>query len=269
MKCPKCGLINPDSALRCDCGYDFAVGRVKESYLSQSRSSQQSGGSSNSKKKNLKTFVILFALFSPVSMIVCIGIFSGWGAASEVSYKAGVEVIGMTTATIALVVFAALITYPMARVYYAYRQRRGESGVRSAIRTQTDQILEIVPQHGSSESYGFFHQNVYTVVPQMTADRAKRSVRLVWKMGKEDTLDYGEMKRIVATKEGVAPVVTLFKREAGYIFYTIYLEMSDDRRILVAKERNKKGAESLATVIAEFLNLGILYSENLLSNPTT
>ncbi len=23
MKCPSCGLINPDSALRCDCGYNF------------------------------------------------------------------------------------------------------------------------------------------------------------------------------------------------------------------------------------------------------
>ena len=25
MKCPNCGLINPDSALRCNCGYDFAT----------------------------------------------------------------------------------------------------------------------------------------------------------------------------------------------------------------------------------------------------
>ena len=23
MKCPHCGLINPDTSQRCDCGYDF------------------------------------------------------------------------------------------------------------------------------------------------------------------------------------------------------------------------------------------------------
>jgi uncharacterized RDD family membrane protein YckC len=33
MKCPRCGLINPETAMRCDCGWDFATGIVKESYL--------------------------------------------------------------------------------------------------------------------------------------------------------------------------------------------------------------------------------------------
>lgn len=31
--CPTCHLANPDSALRCDCGYDFPSGAMKESYL--------------------------------------------------------------------------------------------------------------------------------------------------------------------------------------------------------------------------------------------
>lgn len=28
MKCPHCGLINPETAQRCDCGYDFQKGTI-------------------------------------------------------------------------------------------------------------------------------------------------------------------------------------------------------------------------------------------------
>src|SRR5262245_35671390 len=33
MKCPNCKLINPDTALRCDCGYDFQSGKMKDPYF--------------------------------------------------------------------------------------------------------------------------------------------------------------------------------------------------------------------------------------------
>jgi len=33
MECKNCGLLNPDTAMRCDCGYDFATQTVRESYL--------------------------------------------------------------------------------------------------------------------------------------------------------------------------------------------------------------------------------------------
>jgi hypothetical protein len=33
MKCPKCGLINPDEAQRCDCGYDFENHTMEKSYF--------------------------------------------------------------------------------------------------------------------------------------------------------------------------------------------------------------------------------------------
>ena len=32
MDCPKCGLVNVETAERCDCGYDFASGQMKLSY---------------------------------------------------------------------------------------------------------------------------------------------------------------------------------------------------------------------------------------------
>ena len=31
--CPKCGLINPPDAQRCDCGWDFVARRQEQSYL--------------------------------------------------------------------------------------------------------------------------------------------------------------------------------------------------------------------------------------------
>jgi hypothetical protein len=41
MKCPNCGLINPDTAERCDCGYDFQSGEIREPY---SRTPAPAGG---------------------------------------------------------------------------------------------------------------------------------------------------------------------------------------------------------------------------------
>ena len=33
MECPRCALLNPESAQRCDCGYDFVTRRLESSYL--------------------------------------------------------------------------------------------------------------------------------------------------------------------------------------------------------------------------------------------
>ena len=33
MECKNCGLLNPDTAMRCDCGYDFATRTMQASYV--------------------------------------------------------------------------------------------------------------------------------------------------------------------------------------------------------------------------------------------
>ena len=35
MECPRCALINPDTALRCDCGFDFTSKTVEKAYFTQ------------------------------------------------------------------------------------------------------------------------------------------------------------------------------------------------------------------------------------------
>ena len=32
MKCPSCGLVNPDAAYKCDCGYNFETRKVETPY---------------------------------------------------------------------------------------------------------------------------------------------------------------------------------------------------------------------------------------------
>src|SRR6185295_4437041 len=33
MRCPECKLISPPESARCDCGYDFVAGEMRESFL--------------------------------------------------------------------------------------------------------------------------------------------------------------------------------------------------------------------------------------------
>src|SRR5579864_5023371 len=42
MNCPRCGLINPETAQRCDCGYDFITKSVEKTYSTSSPTTTRS-----------------------------------------------------------------------------------------------------------------------------------------------------------------------------------------------------------------------------------
>jgi hypothetical protein len=41
VKCPKCGLLSPNDAERCDCGYDFVAKAMRSSYLAQEEANRK------------------------------------------------------------------------------------------------------------------------------------------------------------------------------------------------------------------------------------
>ena len=60
MKCPRCGLFNPDTAQRCDCGYDFATRTVKNAYFKQEL------------PREFRTYVIIAVVLNVVGAIAAI-----------------------------------------------------------------------------------------------------------------------------------------------------------------------------------------------------
>jgi len=61
--CPECHLVNPNGALRCDCGYDFPSGTIKDSYLPP-----QERRSATNNATNIWVGYITDALFLPRSI---------------------------------------------------------------------------------------------------------------------------------------------------------------------------------------------------------
>ena len=39
-RCPSCGLVNPELAVRCDCGYDFSTARIEKSDISRKQGAE-------------------------------------------------------------------------------------------------------------------------------------------------------------------------------------------------------------------------------------
>ena len=45
MDCPNCRLVNPKTAMRCDCGYDFESSEIAQPYLRTTKTSKRSSDS--------------------------------------------------------------------------------------------------------------------------------------------------------------------------------------------------------------------------------
>jgi uncharacterized membrane protein YvbJ len=82
-KCPKCGLINTETALRCDCGYDFSSGQVKGSLLGSKEQKSK-------RKPNQERAAIKYAVLGVVSgfiipvVIIAFSAIVGVGAIANV-----------------------------------------------------------------------------------------------------------------------------------------------------------------------------------------
>lgn len=88
--CPRCGMVNPPEALRCDCGYDFASKQLKKSYLN-----------SNEVKdfESPSTFELIICVILPV-----IGLILAFVAKGQGRRKAGNTMLAVACVVIAVAI---------------------------------------------------------------------------------------------------------------------------------------------------------------------
>jgi hypothetical protein len=60
MDCPRCGLINPTTASRCDCGYDFQTQTVEQPFYQQKL------------PRDIKKFLVLVVVLNAISALVAL-----------------------------------------------------------------------------------------------------------------------------------------------------------------------------------------------------
>jgi hypothetical protein len=58
MTCPECRLLNPPSAARCDCGYDFESGLVAESYIPPEQRARDRARETIDARSSAKAFAV-------------------------------------------------------------------------------------------------------------------------------------------------------------------------------------------------------------------
>ena len=114
MKCPNCKLINPDSAQRCDCGYDFISGLMEKSYLEKTNNDDSEKESDEYEAAFLGITAFLLGL---VTFVACwayaiitwgwfLGLAFGWIPAGIIAY-----IVSMLTPFIILLLGVGVIIY--------------------------------------------------------------------------------------------------------------------------------------------------------------
>lgn len=69
--CPRCRLISPPSAMRCDCGYDFATGKMESSYVLADAARRPDGGQiGRTAQHDVKTGAIILVLCVVFSAVI-------------------------------------------------------------------------------------------------------------------------------------------------------------------------------------------------------
>lgn len=75
-RCPRCRLDNPPEALRCDCGYDFALGTVKDSYLLEHALQREGGAAAvlaSSARRSILGGIGLLGLWALIAALRVVG----------------------------------------------------------------------------------------------------------------------------------------------------------------------------------------------------
>jgi hypothetical protein len=123
VQCPRCRLINPPTAARCDCGHDFGTGKVEQAYFQQ--------GLPRELKHGVLVLVVLNVLAGigavaggDSSRIVLAVIWSGviwWSYANLVRGRAWARwVLAVFTFPLGLI----LVLSPEVKLYCLQQQRR-------------------------------------------------------------------------------------------------------------------------------------------------
>jgi hypothetical protein len=72
MDCPRCGLLNPPEARRCDCGYDFTKGTVEQAYFRQGLPTELKTSLAMIVLLNFVAGISAFAAEDPVRVVVAL-----------------------------------------------------------------------------------------------------------------------------------------------------------------------------------------------------